>query len=155
MSFFTPNTTNKTISREDLQEKLKQRRDQSRKNDVMETINNMSKKQHNKIQKDVKKQMKQMKEDPRITDEMIELHKKCMKELPNIEIPSPLELLNNQTLAKERFEAYINNLIKICMDKNLSKTKFIEMLNSTYTTYNIKIFGLDIVPENLRQYITL
>ena len=112
-------------SREELLDRLKKQREYSRNN-----TNKMSQKKYSKLQKEVKQQMKKMKEDPRITPEMILYHKKCIEEIPNFEIPSPLELLNNEQNAREQFNSYLSNTIKSCADNNIPKEQFSKFIRT-------------------------
>lgn len=144
----------KQPSRDELRARLRQKQEAARGGKNMNmNLNSMSKKQYNKLQKEVKQQIKQIKEDPRITDDMMLYHKKCLEELKDIEVPSPLELLNNEQLARGKFAQYLANLIKSCKEKNVPKEHFGSIINSTYTQYHVKVFGIDIVPEKLRRFI--
>lgn len=138
--------------RKELIERCKQKREELRANGGRKQ---MDAKQYSKLQKEIKEQIKQIKNDPRITDTMMLLHKKVIEEIREVEIPSPLELLNNQQLAREKFESWCFNLIDTCKKHNIPKEQFGKILNSTYTKYHIAVLGMDIVPERLRKFIVV
>lgn len=111
----------------------------------------VTQKTQNQMTSQLKTEIKKMSEDDRITKRMIELYAKVTDTYNKVKIPSPLELFNNQDLAKQKFKEYLSNLIKTCGENNIPKEKFIsDYLNSEYTQYHVAVLGKDIVPDKLR-----
>lgn len=114
----------------------------------------MTQKQYNKMVKKSKKEMKKLKKDSRITDEMLLLYDKLNNEFTLSKVPSPSEILNNVELAKKEFTEYLRTLISKCKELDISQQTFEkDYLNSEYTRYLVMVAGMDIVPESLRSRI--
>ena len=155
------------MNREELKQKLreklhgfKNKRTSNNSKDTTNTyeqtnnINNMPIKQKKKLMADAKKEIAKLKEDTRITPHIKELYSSVVKEFNKIKIPSPIELLNNPELAKQKFKEYLVDLIESCKKNNIQKEIFIELyLNSTYTKYHVELLGREVVPEKLRDLL--
>jgi hypothetical protein len=129
-----------------LREKLK-----GFKNHVPANKQMVTEKEYKKMMSEVRKELKNLQEDPRVTPRMMELYQKVSQEYTQVKIPSPVELLNNQEDAKEKLREYFASLIDKCKQMNITKEKFIsDYLNSSYTEYYVNVLGSDVIPETLR-----
>lgn len=101
-------------------------------------------------------ELKKINEDPRITPKMKELYELALKTYDKTKVPSPLEMLNNVEIAREKFKLYVDALIKVCKKNNITREVFInDYLNGIYTDYFVTVLGIEIVPENIRSYIKI
>jgi hypothetical protein len=141
---------NQPLTREELRQKLRAKIASARQPQQKA----VTQKQYNKMMKTVKSEMKKLKQDDRVTDEMLLLYDKLNNEYKQVKVPSPSEILNNIDLAKTKFKEYLKSLIDKCKEYNISQQKFEkDYLNSEYTRYMVMVAGLEIVPESLRSRI--
>ena len=89
-------------NREELRRRLREKI--SNKRQPKQQVNQ---KTYNKMMEELATEMKKMNEDERITPKMLELYDKVSKKFDKIKVPSPLELLNNQELGKQKFKEYL------------------------------------------------
>lgn len=119
----------------------------------------VSEKEHNKMVNQMKKEMTQLQNDPRITSKMTELYKQACKlyttnNKKKMVIASPFELLKNETMAKQKFAEYLSTLLMTCKEKQIEQTEFVNTyLNSIYNKYHIEVLGIDIIPVKLQPFI--
>ena len=63
-------------------------------------------KEYSKMMDQMKEELKKMNDDERITPKMTELYYKTKSTYNKVEIPSPLELLNNQDLGCQKYGCF-------------------------------------------------
>jgi allophanate hydrolase subunit 1 len=141
------------LTREDIRMKLRSKL-RGFKNHVPVNKQKVTQKEYDKLINDAKNELTKLQQDERITPEIMLLYKKVNDQFKNIEIPSPLQLLNGPEIGKQKFIEYLSKLIEMCKENNITRERFVkDFLNSDYTNYHIAVLGIEIVPEKLRSDI--
>lgn len=143
--------TSQNLTKEELRKRCREKRESLRM-----PRQQVSQKEHKKMIAMLGTELKKINEDPRITPKMKELYELALKTYDKTKVPSPLEMLNNVEIAREKFKLYVDALIKVCKKNNITREVFInDYLNGIYTDYFVTVLGIEIVPENIRSYIKI
>ena len=141
------NNTNK-LTREELRQKLKNKIKNTRTSNKIAVLP----KQYNNIINELNKEVTNINNKLKVTDSMTTLYEE-VKLLYGNNIPNPKELLSNSELAIKEFNLYLQKLITKCKENNTDIFTFRKYLNSKYTEYYIEVLGINIIPNNLKDFI--
>jgi hypothetical protein len=121
---------NKSSNREELRKKLREKIAENR------NLNNKPSIQtKNKLEKDAKKEKKEVDNDPRVTITMKQLFIHALRSYPGMDLANPHEILNNKD---EYLLDYYNFSIKLLKENNNNS----DILNSPYCNYMKEVLGL-------------
>jgi hypothetical protein len=96
----------------------------------------VSQKEMNKLEKDAKKEKKEVDNDPRVTPKMKMLFVQALQKYRGLDLENPVELLNNPDEFKLK---YYNFSIKLLKENNND----ISMLDNPYCNYMKEVLGLN------------
>ena len=122
---------NNSDSKEELRQKLKHKLNQ-----LKEANNKPSIQTKNKLEKDAKKEKKEVDNDPRVTQSMKNLFIQALQSSPGIDLDNPCEILNNK---EQSTIDYYNYCIKLMKNNNNNP----EILNNPYCKYMKEVLGLN------------
>ena len=122
---------NNSDSKEELRQKLKHKLNQ-----LKEANNKPSIQTKNKLEKDAKKEKKEVDNDPRVTQSMKNLFIQALQSSPGIDLDNPCEILNNK---EQSTIDYYNYCIKLMKNNNNNS----EILNNPYCKYMKEVLGLN------------
>jgi hypothetical protein len=88
-----------------------------------------------KLEKDAKKEKKEVDNDPRVTNTMKNLFIIALKMYPGIDLANPVEILNNQDKYKLDYYKFSTELLK-------NNNNDITVLNNPYCNYMKEVLGL-------------
>lgn len=146
----TNTTSEKKLTKQELRMKLRNKIN-SFKNHMPGNMQIVTEKEYKKIMQETRREMKKLQEDERVTPKMMVLYEMVKSEFTQVNIPTPVEMLNNPEETRQKLKEYFSTLIEQCKKNNVSRESFIEnYLNSNYTKYHIEVLGIDIIPEKLR-----
>jgi hypothetical protein len=96
----------------------------------------VSQKEMNKLEKDAKKEKKEVDNDPRVTPKMKMLFVQALQKYRGLDLENPVEILNNPDEFKLK---YYNFSIKLLKENNND----ISMLDNPYCNYMKEVLGLN------------
>jgi hypothetical protein len=88
-----------------------------------------------KLEKDAKKEKKEVDNDPRVTNTMKNLFIIALKMYPGIDLANPVEILNNQ-------DKYKLDYYKFCTDLLKKNNNDVTVLNNPYCNYMKEVLAL-------------
>lgn len=125
--------------REELRKKLRQKiNEKKQKQPTRQEIH--------KIKKDINREYREVKQDERVTLEMIDLFGQAMKDFPNLNMPNPKVVLDNDMKYKEEYGKYVLNIMQKAREENWNVDLVKSMLNNSYTKYMTHMLNLPGLP---------
>jgi hypothetical protein len=113
------------ILREKLREKIREERNPK-----------VSQKQMNKLEKDAKKEKKEVDNDPRVTPKMKMLFVQALQKYRGLDLENPVEILNNPDEFKLKYYNFSIQLLK-------ENSNDISFLDNPYCNYMKEVLGLN------------
>jgi hypothetical protein len=125
--------------REELRKKLRQKiNEKKQKQPTRQEIQ--------RIKKDINREYRQVTQDERVTSEMIDLFSQAMKDFPNLNMPNPKIVLDNDAKYKEEYGKYVLNIMQKAREENWNVDIVKSMLNNSYTKYMTHMLNLPELP---------
>jgi hypothetical protein len=107
----------------------------------------MTQRQAHQIKKDVDKEYNDMKNDARITSEMLTLYTQALVEHPKNNIPNPKTVLDDPVKYKKEYGLFVLNIINQAKEKDWGTELVKSMLNNAYTRYITHTLELPSLPS--------
>lgn len=127
------------VLRQKLQQKIKAKR-----------CNIPSPKDINKLKKEYKKEVNGLKNDSRITEDMLSKYRSAITDFPDTKIGNPKQILDDPEKYKKEYGKYVFEIIKMAKEKKWGITTIKTMLQNSYTSYITYVLGIDNLPEFIK-----
>lgn len=126
--------------REELRRKLRQKINDKRQKQP-------SRQEIQRIKKEINKEYRDVIQDERVTNVMVDLYGDAIRQFPKSNIPNPKVVLDNQEQYKKEYGKYVLNIVQQAKENNLDIEVVKSMLNNSYTRYMTHTLGLPPLPS--------